>query len=378
MENRSFGLDVLRSVGIWMVMISHVAYWFGPQNGGTYYTVVAPLLLGVEPFFVLGGFLAAISFLQILTRNEGVVRGSDAATYIRRRWVRTLPNYFLFLVVYYVAFTLTKPGFSFDVKYLVFSQNLFWLAPNFFSVSWSLSTQEWFYVLLPVFLILFSRTAISRTHFNPLVLAALALILISFVARIIYLAENPVDNLEGPLRRILLLRLDSVAVGVLVGHIYFSQKSYFAPKSFLLFMLGLIAIIALCYLRRTPEFSGSYLVQLFFYPVFSLSLGLCMPWIYEIGKPDSKFQGWLFESTSKWSYSLYLSHVFFLDGLYFVGSKAGWQFNGGLGVAGLAMLWVLITYTTSAFLYRYFEKPMLRLGNIKTAGFFGNLPKSNT
>jgi peptidoglycan/LPS O-acetylase OafA/YrhL len=109
MENRSFGLDVLRSVGIWMVMITHVAYWFGPRHGGAYYTFITPLLLGVESFFTLRGLLAAISFLLPLEKRYESVRSSGAVSDIRHRWGRNLPNYFLFISSCYAAFKFVKP-----------------------------------------------------------------------------------------------------------------------------------------------------------------------------------------------------------------------------------------------------------------------------
>lgn len=355
-------------------MVAHVAYWFDPAKGGTYFTLITPLLLGVEPFFVLGGFLAAISFHQIIIKNSGKVTRPDAVTYIKRRWLRTLPNYFLFLCLYYTAFSFAKTDFIFDIKYLFFAQNLFWLAPGFFSVSWSLATQEWFYVLLPLFLVLSSFVLPRRMPVSPLFFAALALIVTSFIARFIYLSENPVDNLEGSLRRIALLRLDSIAVGVLIGHIYFSYKDIFFERRLPLFITGLIGILALSFLRREPDFSALFIVQMIFYPIFSICLGLCMPWMYEIVKPTSKSSILLFENTSKWSYSLYLSHVFFLDSIYLLGQKFGIGFNGGWLVVALAAIWIMITYTTSALIYNYFEVPILKLGKVKKAGFFGILP----
>lgn len=377
MENRSFGLDFLRSICIWMVMLSHVAYWFAPLKDSIYINVIMPLLLGVEPFFVLGGFLAAISFHHVIRKNNNRVNLSDASSYVKRRWLRTLPNYFLFLAIYAAAFSVTKEDFSFDVNYLFFTQNLFWLAPNFFSVSWSLATQEWFYVLLPASMLIFSKANLGQ-RINLLVTASCGLIIVSFVARLIYLNENPVDNLEGPLRRILLLRLDSVAIGVLIGHIYFSNKEFFYRYRLHLFCLGITCIVALCYLRRVPSFSEQYIIQMIFYPTFSFSLAICMPWIYEISRPQSDYRAILFEQTSKWSYSLYLSHVFFLDAIYLVGRKIGISFNGDMLTVILTVLWIGVTYTVSALLYNYFEKPMLKLGHVGKSGFFGNLPKNLT
>ncbi len=370
MEGRSFGLDVLRTLSIWMVMLSHVAYWFMPSPDSAYYLVVKPLLLGVEPFFVLGGFLAALSFQPVLVNNAGRIGAPDAGNYIKRRWLRTFPNYFLFLLIYFVAFSLTKPAFEFDSNYLFFTQNFYWLAPSFFSVSWSLATQEWFYIALPILMVLASVCLPKRLQVNPMLLASLALVIISFVARYHYLQANPVTDLEGELRRIALLRLDSVGIGVFAGYCYFRWTHWLEANSVRLFLIGVLAVVLLSFLRRNDTFSQFYSVQMLFYPIFSIMIALWMPWLYKLPEFSSRALVWLFERTSKWSYSIYLSHVFFLDGIYLAGRKAGLVFEPGFLTLCLAVIWVLATYIASAALFRFYEKPWLKYakGNQHNAG----------
>lgn len=360
MEGRSFGLDILRTVSIWMVMLSHVAYWCDPGVSGVYYTYIKPLLLGVEPFFVLGGFLAAISFQSVIIKNAGIVKGPDGLAYIKRRWLRTFPNYFLFLGIYSAAFYAVKPDFQFDVNYLFFTQNLYWLSPNFFSISWSLATQEWFYVLLPFLMIFLGRFVPVLKRINPLLLASSALIILSFVFRYAYIEQYHPEGLEGELRRIALLRLDSVGIGVLLGYFYFNRTDVFKRYRVGLFILGCVLIVALAYLRRVEDFASQYWVQMVFYPVFSFSIGLCMPFLYCIGRPSSAWVRWLFENSSKWSYSIYLSHVLFLDAIYLVGKKFGVVYDANVVVYILIAIWVVMTYVASALIYRFFEKPWLK------------------
>lgn len=362
MEGRSFGLDILRTVSVWMVMFSHAAYWCDPATGGFYYLLIKPLLLGVEPFFVLGGFLAAISFQSVITKNNGVVYAVDGGAYIKRRWLRTFPNYFLFLLIYAAAFYAVKPDFEFDLKYLFFAQNLYWLSPNFFSISWSLATQEWFYLLLPFLMVVVGQNVPLLKKMNPLFMAASGLIILSFFFRYLYLEQNSVSDLEGALRRIALLRLDSVGIGVLFGYFYFSKKDFFKRNAMMLFLIGCFLVIGLSFLRRNAEFNSLYWVQMFFYPAFSLSIALWMPFFYNIQRGSLPGVTQLFENTSKWSYSIYLSHVLFLDAIYIVGKKMGIVFEAGWLIYGLLALWVLITYIASALIYRYFEKPWLKYG----------------
>ena len=77
-SNRIFGLDVIRSISIFLVLLSHTfaiqIFEFG--------------ILGVEIFFVLSGFLIG----QILIRNfDSGISLSKITDFWKRRWFRTLP-----------------------------------------------------------------------------------------------------------------------------------------------------------------------------------------------------------------------------------------------------------------------------------------------
>jgi peptidoglycan/LPS O-acetylase OafA/YrhL len=162
------------------------------------------------------------------------------------------------------------------------------------------------------------------------------------------------------LRRIAALRLDSVAIGVLVGFGYLSGVKFFTTNLLRLFVVGTISIVICNYLRRWDVFSESYIVQLSYYPLYSLLIGFCVPYLYELPKVTSRFFLWLFERTSKWSYSIYLSHVLFLDVIYIVANRLGVPLVGGATAPVIAILWVFMTYFTSAFLYKYFEMPCVK------------------
>lgn len=353
-QERSFGMDLLRSAAIWTVMLAHISYWFNPAEDGIYSTFIMPLMLGVEPFFVLGGFLAAIAFLKMRHQGHEHFKFKDIKGYWQRRWARTLPNYFLFLTIYGLAFSFAKPDFTFDANYLVFSQNLFWLAPNFFSVSWSLATQEWFYLLFP--LIFF---CCFKLHWQRPIITASALVIgFALIARYYFLLNIDINDLEGFLRRVAALRIDSVVIGVVIGWLYFSRQPSLL-KNKLFFAMCASAIIALAYLRRQPEFNSQLSVQLLFYPLFSLLLAFMMPRIYAITASGNTRWNSIIENTSKWSYSIYLCHVFFKDSIYLVCEKFG-LINNLPVMSLLAIFWLVFVYVTSALIYKNFELPMMR------------------
>ena len=90
---RVFGLDVMRASAILLVLLGHATVWFASfvpvfNIGclGGYF--------GVELFFVLSGFLIGSILLRWLIDPGSTTTLFD---FWRRRWLRTLPNYVLFL-----------------------------------------------------------------------------------------------------------------------------------------------------------------------------------------------------------------------------------------------------------------------------------------
>jgi len=356
--NRSYGLDIVRALSVWMVLAAHVAYWFSPDPGGLYHSIISPILLGVEPFFVLGGFLAAATFKRIEESSDNLIPASTYRNYIKRRWARTLPNYYLFLIIYSIAFFIFKDNFTFEYSYLIFSQNLYWLSPNFFSVSWSLATQEWFYVALP--LAMYISSIVFKRGKDLILLGSMLLIVIAFVSRYSYISQFEINSLEGDIRRIALLRLDSISIGVLIGYIYFKHTVFFEKIRIKLLLMGISTTIILSYLRKVDLFSQSTEIQFIYYPLYSLSLSLFLPFFYGVTQKKIGAIQSIVTSTSKWSYSIYLCHVFYLDGLYLLGSKLGIIFDFNIQTSIIFLLWITFVYCTAFLLYKYFEMPIVK------------------
>jgi peptidoglycan/LPS O-acetylase OafA/YrhL len=98
--------------------------------------------LGVEIFFVLSGFLIG----QILLRDfEQGVNFKKLLHFWKRRWIRTIPVYYLVLFLKFVL----APAIGINIIwYFLFLQNNIY-GIDFFGVSWSLVIEEWFYLLIP-------------------------------------------------------------------------------------------------------------------------------------------------------------------------------------------------------------------------------------
>ena len=146
-----FGLDAIRSAAILMVVVCHFGIMFSDWFGAVCPPAVALSgFFGVELFFVLSGFLVGRLLVDVI---DAGVTWRAWAVFMTRRWLRTLPLYFLWLAVLAVVwrpyFWLpgTQPLLRALPYFMTMTQNLAWpMVENWFGVSWSLSVEEWFYI----------------------------------------------------------------------------------------------------------------------------------------------------------------------------------------------------------------------------------------
>jgi peptidoglycan/LPS O-acetylase OafA/YrhL len=213
-QNRIFGLDLLRFFAISFVMLGHSKILV-PENYDPY---IGKLILdGVSIFFVLSGFL--IGQILIKQINAGKTNFQSLMNFWSRRWLRTLPAYFIVLASLLLFTFYLKPTRFPDTwyKYFIFSQNLFTKQPGFFSESWSLSVEEWFYLIIP--LILFSLLFFFPKNKKKVILITIFGTIISvLVYRYFFyysLLEINAKNFNLDMLTQVFTRLDGIMLGVL-------------------------------------------------------------------------------------------------------------------------------------------------------------------
>jgi peptidoglycan/LPS O-acetylase OafA/YrhL len=130
--DRIYGLDILRALAILFVVAGHGEHLI-PEARYKYVNFF--LFDGVSIFFVLSGFLIGGILIKILQENS--IDSKLIINFWIKRWFRTLPNYFLVLIILILLNLLFIDNFGFhDYKsYFLFSQNLFSAHPDFFSRS---------------------------------------------------------------------------------------------------------------------------------------------------------------------------------------------------------------------------------------------------
>src|SRR4051812_22345461 len=158
-KDRLFGLDILRCIAILLVLFAHTSFVLPISPAARSFCLTYFGFTGVEIFFVLSGFLVGAIFLKLMADRPFSL--SSMKYFWIRRWFRTLPAYYLALLIYTAYSYFAEHRFIFtdtyNLLYFVFLQNFIKPAPEFFRHAWSLSIEEWFYLLLPVWIWVFYK-----------------------------------------------------------------------------------------------------------------------------------------------------------------------------------------------------------------------------
>ena len=141
---RIHGLDTLRALAIVLVVLHHYVLFVSGDD--TFGWVGAIGWVGVDLFFALSGYLVGNQVFAAMRSPQGL----SLRFFYGRRLLRTLPNYYFVLALYFLS-----PAWRDNLqlpplwKFLSFTQNLHLEPGTAFSHAWSLCIEEQFYLLLP-------------------------------------------------------------------------------------------------------------------------------------------------------------------------------------------------------------------------------------
>lgn len=342
-------MDVLRSTAIICVVTCHgMNFFIGYQ--GSDIVMRALGYFGVELFFVLSGFLVGGLLLEDFVRDPSVK--SWIGRFWMRRWLRTLPNYYLFLAIAVVleyAWNGDSPPFGLFVFLL---QNFAWEQSRLFGQSWSLTIEELFYLTLPLLLLASASTkASAKARF---VACCAILFLFSFALRI-WGALGDADFSTG-VRQIAIFRLDALMVGVLAYYLY--RKGIFAGNSIVGAVgAGLCAVSILTVFGVFGDYAHSLFWRIFWFPITSFG---CAALLIGFLRPNliPKFLHAPAANIARWSYSMYLVNsplvISMLTWLPYPGEGQDW-----LRYA-LFAAYFTVTILLARLVYVYFEAPIIR------------------
>jgi peptidoglycan/LPS O-acetylase OafA/YrhL len=314
-SNRNIGLDIIRAICVIVVVLSHTNNYFGVYTG--IYKVVFPLgYMFQDLFFALSGFLVG---KQIIRHINTPGSNLNLITFYKNRWIRTVPFYFIFLLINFFVFhaiyqhvdllLFKKTSFSF-FNYLTFTQNLYIPHPTFFPEIWPLPIEEWSFLLLPIpiFLIsvLFKKTLNTK---NLLTLLFIEIIIVTLY-RVYYIIQSD-PELDWELRKIVVYRLDALLYGFVV-RIFSDNYSYVFNKNKLwLLIVGIVLSFGFYF---SKPYLPILLYKSLFFTVIPIGMSFALPYFY-----FGNFNGWsqrlksILTHISLTSYVVLLSHLYLIQ-----------------------------------------------------------------
>lgn len=353
--HRVFGLDLFRAIAIVLVVLGHGSFILDNTFLEGFPNI--KMIDGVDMFFVLSGFLIGGILLKEINKGDKFSSYS-LIQFWKRRWFRTLPNYYLILLLNYVV---VKYGIidedinQFNFHFLTFTQNFNSPFYDFFWESWSLSIEEWFYIFTPILMAVCYKVFSSKTSF---LLTTLIMITFPLLYRIY--SHNPhIDAFwwDVTFRKTVLFRLDSIGYGLLAAWSfrYYHEKWIKIKLPALLIGIGIIIFI----LNYTSS-PNTFYKQTIYFSLVPLAVMLFLP----IANNYKKAKGIIpitVQHISKISYSMYLINLALVAEII----RKNFQPNGGFdGILKYLLFWAIVI-SASTILFKYFEKPVMDLRESK-------------
>jgi peptidoglycan/LPS O-acetylase OafA/YrhL len=365
-KNRVFGLDILRAAAIMLVLVGHTwptklwSQWAG-----------ALAVLGVELFFVLSGFLIG-GILIRLAEKRRLHSWRDVVAFWRRRWFRTLPNYYLFLALHLLwrGWVLGFPDqAATNWEYFVFVQNVTHQPGFFFPETWSLAVEEWFYLLFP--LLLFAGLKFFRNRWWTWAGVIALFLLIPTLLRLqIALDGAPATDAasaeglrrvwDSIVRKAVIYRLDVVMYGVMAAAVAFWRPETWRRMAALWPCgLALVLTTTASLVWHTPLDTSVRWQAFVLWPITSIGFAFLLPACSQIANRWGRC-GRVVSWVAMVSYAVYLCHglVLLTLGRWF-GTKSA------MPLPKHSLLWCaaawIITFAVAGIVYRWFERPIMDL-----------------
>nr|WP_315468423.1 acyltransferase [uncultured Undibacterium sp.] len=358
LNSRINGLDTLRACAILLVLMYHYMVFVSHEPSFGFFSEIG--WVGVDLFFVLSGYLIGNQIFAGLKSEHGF----SLKTFYIRRALRTLPNFYVVLAIYFL-FPIEAGGKAVTPlwKFLTFTQNFDLKPGSAFSHAWSLSIEEQFYVVLPI-------VAIATIAYLKSVRAMWIVLLSAMVGAVCmrYLMWQQVgDDYTQYYVHIYYstwCRFDELLPGVALALLknFHPQIWTRSLKYGHLSLLGgaVLTGVAMYLFTFYSYVEGQGF--LWFTTTFGYSLlaaGFALLTLAGLS-PNSYLYRWRIPGASVlalWSYALYLVHKPLMNALIRPFETWGIFVKSWIGISGMFVLSLLATYV----LYRFVETPFMRL-----------------
>lgn len=367
LSKRVYGLDILRAYAILVVLYIHT---YDLIQFEVFKFITYICFDGVTVFFVLSGFL--IGRILIRTVSDPNVNRMSLIKFWINRWMRTLPPYFVALIIIFAiayGFNLgIKPdylGIKKQLAYFFFLQNLDWPHFQFYPESWSLSVEEWFYLIVP--LIIFSSLLIfkrkPKTSILITIITVIVLVTLYRYIKYVNLGYDTVTQYQALYifnTNEVIIRLDSLIYGVLGAFLAHYYSDFWIKYRKYAFSIGIILAIVIrnfyLFIPYTPLINTLH--NVFYYTIASVAVAFLLPYL-SLLKNGSGILYKALTYVSLISYSLYLLHFTFVKFCIIEPLTRDLDF-AYLNNFKFILIWGL-SFLLATLMYLYVEKPSMDL-----------------
>ena len=307
---RIHGLDTLRALAIVFVVLHH--YVLFVSRGDTFGWVGEIGWVGVDLFFALSGYLIGNQIFAAMRSPQGFSLGH----FYGRRLLRTLPNYYFVLGLYFLS-----PAFRDNLalpplwEFLTFTQNINLKPGTAFSHAWSLCIEEQFYLLLPACALLIAAVRSSKTSlrwaWGAIILAFAAGMAVRGVVwtELVDGSARPMNHYYRYIYYSTFCRFDELVAGVALALL----KNFHAGAWRRLTAHGNLAlgagsaVVSISFVLFLSDHYG-FAMTVFGYPMLALGFALLIvaalgqrSLLRSLRRPGA-------QQLALWSYALYLTH----------------------------------------------------------------------
>ena len=366
LEKRIPGLDLARSIAIFLVVFSH-SLWISenyPPLIKWFMNFTATI--GVEIFFVISGFLIGKIIYRIIQKDDFSFK--DVREFWKRRWFRTLPNYYLVLLINILLWYLIYGKIPEKIGlYFVYLQNFFSHSPDFSRISWSLSVEQFCYILGPILLYSIIRFFPKLNRNRLFLWVTCFIITVVILIRFWFDSTHELASIyewNENLRKVSVYRLDAIYYGFFAYYLYVNFPPNLTVTK-LLFTIGMFGIFTLhlfiFYWGISFETNPGFF-NIFYLSLNSVAICCLMPFLFTI-KIQSIWVLKIITLLSLLSYSIYLLHYTII--LHSMKVLVPSDHLTGLPLLAYTLMYWFLIIVFSYLLYRFFEKPMTNLRDRK-------------
>ena len=296
-------LDGLRSIAVLLVIDMHLSGKFAAANGPNFYSGlpwVKAGSVGVDLFFVLSGFFIGGQLWKEL-KSRGSV---DVGRFVMRRGFRIWPLYFfIFLCVLILGsiFASYVPGKQYGWTDLIFITNYY--NRGIVMGSWSLCTEEQFYIVTPLVLFFLGRHVGLIRNWRLWLWGLLLSVPLLRAVIWVYLSGSFFKHdpeLFKPLYYFSVTHCDGLIIGLIIANLWVTREkpAYRFATPGILVLLAFVLGFALHQLQR----------EIFSFTSYALTGG-SLVWL-GIQRSPAIFNSRVFYWISRLSYGMYLNHEY--------------------------------------------------------------------